>query len=181
MMSEAGAQAAIRAYASAHHISAPALERWLAMGEADGLAILELAQVLKLRTGQLLSALDLLSDIALRQGTEVGTVMRQPELQKLIDAPGSRPERASAYLARLTELRYPRLHRMRERLSAALGELKLPSGVTVVLPRDLSSDELQIRLNPRTPAQFDHQLEALRAQAAQLKRVIAGLGGSDEF
>lgn len=181
MTPESSAAPVIRAYAESHHVPDAALDRWLAMGEADGLALLELARALKLRTGQLVSALELLGDIALRQGTDPGAVMRQPELQALLAAPGSRPGRASAYLARLTELRYPRLHRMRARLSAALGELKLPRGVTVVLPRDLSSDELQIRLNPRTPAQFDHQLEGLRAQAPGLKRVIAALGGSDEF
>jgi hypothetical protein len=181
MNSESGAEGVIRAYARDHHIPAPALERWLAMDEADALAVLELAHALGLRTGQLLAALELLGDIALRQGTGVGAVMRQPELRALLEASGSRPSRASAYLLRLTELRYPRLHQMRERLTAALKQIKLPRGVTVVLPHDLSSDELLIRLSPRTPAEFDRQLEALREQANELKRLIAALGGSDEF
>src|SRR5579885_3661925 len=60
----------LRAWAVQHHLPPAAVERWLQMGESDALAMLAVAQELRLRTGQLLTALDLLEEIGVREGTE---------------------------------------------------------------------------------------------------------------
>ena len=94
---------------------------------------------------------------------------------------GSLPARASALIDKLRELRYPRLTRTRATLEAAVAAMRLPKGVTVVLPKDLSSDELMIRLTARTAAELDKLLAALAERKEEINALFKTLGGSDEL
>jgi hypothetical protein len=101
-------------------------------------------------------------------------------LRAPIGGSGSRPERASAFIDKLRELRFPRLARTRTRLEAAVAALRLPRGLTVVLPKDLSSDEVMIRLTVRTPAELENLLVVLADRKEDIKALLEALGGCDE-
>jgi hypothetical protein len=174
-------QAAVRAWAVEHHVPQAAVDRWLALGEPDATAILAVAQDLRLRTGQLLSVLELLAEICVRESAGAAGVLSRNELRPIIRGGGSRPERASALVDKLRELRYPRLTRTRTKMEAALAAMRLPPGVTVVLPKDLSSDELVFRLTVRTATELDKLLAALAQRKEEIKALIETLGGSDEM
>ncbi|MGO9059757.1 MAG: hypothetical protein ACLQU2_20610 [Candidatus Binataceae bacterium] len=172
---------AVRAWADEHHVSATAVERWLMLGEAGALALLSVAEDLRLRTGQLLNTLEMLGEISVREGQEAAAILARGEFRTALKGSGSRPERASAFIDKLRELRYPRLARLRTKLEAALTAMRLPHGLTVVLPKDLSSDEVMIRLTVRTPAELENLLDALRKRTEEIKALLEALGGSDEI
>jgi hypothetical protein len=51
----------------------------------------------------------------------------------------------------------------------------------VVLPKDLSSDEVMIRLTVRTPDELENLLGALQRRTEEIKALLEALGGSDEI
>src|SRR5208337_152323 len=120
---DTGYRAAISAWATEHHIPQAAAERWTALGESDALAILTAARELHLRTGQLLSAVEMLADIGVREGIGAAAILVHPELRAALGGRGSRPERARAFIDKLRELRYPRLSQTRFRLEATVAAM----------------------------------------------------------
>jgi hypothetical protein len=171
----------VRAWAVQHHLPQAAVERWLQMGESDALAMLAVAQELRLRTGQLLNALDLLEEIGVREGAGAAALLARDDLRRIIRGGGSRPQRASSLIEKLREIRYPRLSRARARLEGAVAAMRLPRGLAVVLPRDLGSDELMLRLTARSAGEFETLLQVLLEKREQIKSLIENLGGSDEL
>ena len=173
--------AAVRAWAIEHHVPEVAVDRWLELGEAGAMALLAAARDLRLRTGQLLSALEMLMEIGVREGEGAAHILAREELRDAATRGGSRPQRARAFIDKLREFRYPRLAQTRTKLEAAVSAMRLPQGLAVVLPKDLSSDELTIRMTVRTTAEFEKLLEALRAREEELKALVEAIGGSYEL
>ena len=180
MSENTGAENEIRAWALEHHIPQAAIDRWLRLNAVDALAILAAVRELRLRTGQFLNALDMLIETSVRQGEGAAAILMRRDLQAIIRGGGSRPERATAFVDKLRELRYPRLTRTREKLESAIATMRLPRGLTMVLPRDLGSDELVIRMTLHSAADFEQQLAALADRTQKIKAVIEALGGSPE-
>lgn len=171
---------AIRALAEARHLPASHVARWLAMDAESRRALLDHAQALKLRTGQIVAALDLLDEIAVRDGAAPSAILAREEVRRAIVHQGSGPARAAAFLDALRAIRFPRLGRTLERISARVAELDLPRGISVVLPRELASDELVVRLTARTADEMARLIRALGAKERELARIAAMLGGDDE-
>jgi hypothetical protein len=65
-------------------------------------------------------------------------------------------------------------------LSSEIAALKLPSRVSVMLPKDLGSDELVIRVSARTASELESQLDALGAKKSGLVRIAKLIGGDDD-
>ncbi len=181
MSDEPSYAGAVKAWADEHHVPAAAVERWLMLGEAGALALLSVAGDLRLRTGQLLSALEMLAEISVREGEDAAAILARGEFRTALRGSGSGPERARAFIDKLRELRYPRLARMRTKLETAVTAMRLPRGLTVVLPKDLSSDEVMIRLTVRTPDELENLLGALQRRTEEIKALLEALGGSDEI
>jgi hypothetical protein len=156
------------------------LERWLLLDQSGRSALLELARALKFRTGQLVTALDLLDEISVREQTSAAKILARPPLRRLMTGSGSAPERAHAVLEKLRAIRFPRLRETTERLEAAITALRLPHGIKVILPRELASDELTIQLAASAPGELDHLLDALLEKRADLARILAMIGGDDD-
>jgi len=173
--------ASIRAWAARRHLTEHHLERWLALPGADAAALLALAEELHLRTGQLSSTLDLLEEIALRERRTISEVLGADELQRAVRGHGSAPSRASATLAKLRELRYPQLTATLNQINAEVAELKLPSDLHLLLPKNLSSDEFKIELTVRSASQLEAALRALEERRPKLERIIELLGGEHEI
>jgi hypothetical protein len=169
--------AQIRTLAAARRLPPSHLARWLAMNAPSRGAMLDIARGLRLRTGQLVTALETLDEIAVREHVTVAAVLDRPEIRRIAASGGSTPSRASALLEALRALRYPRLRKMREHLGAAVTALKLPRGISIDLPRELASDELTVSLLVRSGADLAHLLDALDRSRAGLTRIIEMLGG----
>src|ERR1035441_8069527 len=110
--------AQIRMLADGRRLPPSHLARWLAMDPASRAAILDIARVIRLRTGQLMSPIETLEEIAVREHVTVAGILDRPEIRRIAGGPGSAPSRASALLEALRTLRYPLLKRMQEQIRA---------------------------------------------------------------
>ena len=169
--------AQIRQLAAERRLPQSHIDRWLAMDPASRAAMLDIARTLRLRTGQLVTALDTLEEIAVREHVNVAAILDRPEIRRIANGPGSVPSRASALLEALRTLRFPLLKRMQHELRAEVSALKLPRGISIDLPKDLGSDELTVSLRVRSGADLAHLLDALDRSRSGLTRIIEMLGG----
>src|SRR5258708_39406352 len=85
---------AIREWATERHLPDAHLVRWLALAPEDRAALLEVVERLHLRTGQLVSAFEVLEEIALRERITIATVIVSDEIRRIADGAGSAPGRA---------------------------------------------------------------------------------------
>ncbi|MGH7925289.1 MAG: hypothetical protein ACREQH_11945 [Candidatus Binatus sp.] len=168
---EIGALAAERRLPQSH------LARWLALDPRSRAALLDTARDLRLRTGQLVTALEMLEEIAVREHVSVATVLDRGEIRKIAGGTGPAPSRARALLEALRALRYPRLKRMQEQLRSEVSALKFPRGISIDLPKELGSDEVTVSLRMRSGAELTHLLEALDRRRPGITRIIEMLGG----
>jgi len=169
--------AEIRMLAEQRRLPAAHLERWLAIDEVSRGELLALARKVRFRTGQLVTALELLEEIAVRERITVAEVLRRDEIRRIADGPESGPARASALIEALRQIRFPRLRKMQERLRAKVVALKLPRGLSVDLPKELGSDELTVSLRVRSADDLSRLIAALNQSSAGLARIVEMLGG----
>jgi hypothetical protein len=169
--------AEIRMLAEDRRLPATHLERWLAFDEVSRREMLYLARKVRFRTGQLVTALELLEEIAVRERITVAEVLSRDEIRRVADGSGSGPARASALIEALRKTRFPRLRAMQERLRAEVAALKLPRGISVDLPKELGSDELTVSLRMRSADDFGRLVAALNQSSAGLARIVEMLGG----
>lgn len=174
------AENAIRVLAAKRHLPDAHLARWLAMEEGSRTALLAVAEQLRLRTGQLVAALELLEEISVREGETPEATLARTEIKRAITMAGSTPSRAAAFLEALRTVRFPRLGRTMARLREELAGLGLPAGLSVVLPKDLNADTVVIRLDARTGDELRRLIAALNQKEAGLIRLLGILGGENE-
>ncbi len=170
----------IIAWAADHHLPETYSDRWLALVPEDASAVLSVAEGLRLRTGQFVVALEMLSEIAAREGLDIAQILERPELKRIMGSKGSAPGKASALLDALRVIRFPRLQEMSDRLNAQIRALGLPSGVRVSLPSDLASDELRIEIAAHGGLELRNLLKLLAEKTDALCRIADALGGADE-
>jgi hypothetical protein len=180
MMRDETTAAAIRACAASRHLPEAHTEKWLAMATPSRMGLLDIAERLKLRAGQLIAAIDLLDEIEIREGVPPAAILLRDDIQRACSLAGSGPWRAAAFIDALRAIRFPRLKLATERLSSEVAALKLPAGVRVELPKDLGSDELVIRISARTGHELENQIDALTAKKPGLARIARLMGGEEE-
>ena len=180
MMRDETTAAAIRACAESRHLDEAHTEKWLAMLTPSRMALLDVAERLKLRTGQLVAAIDLLDEIEIREGASPAATLARDEIRRACAGQGSAPWRAAAFIEALRKIRFPRLKEAMDHLSSEVAALKLPAGVAVVLPKDLGSDELMIRISARTGRELENLLDALAEKKAGLVRIVNKIGGEED-
>ena len=178
-MSSAEIDRRLRSWASAKSLPRAYLLKWLAFDERARTALLEIAENLKMRTGQFITALTLLEEIAAREGQEVEDVLVHPSLCRVLNSTGSGPGRARALLDELRTLRYPRLKRAGQRLANELAAIKLPSGIKVFLPPALASDEVRVEIVAHGSGEMERLLACLTAKSGELTRLAAMLSGAN--
>jgi hypothetical protein len=169
--------AKIRSLAAERRLPASHLARWLAMDQPSRAAMLEIAHGLPLRTGQLVTALDTLEEIAVREHLSIEAILDHPEIRRIVRRAGSAPSRASALLEQLRALRYPLLKKKQDELRTEVSALKLPRAISLDLPKELGSDEVTVSLRVRSGAELADALETLDQKRAGLTRIIEMLGG----
>jgi len=180
MLRDETTAAAIRACAANRHLDDAHTEKWLAMLTPSRMALLDYAERLNLRTGQLVTAIDLLDEIEIREGASPADILAREEIRRICTQHGSGPWRAAAFIEALRKIRFPRLREAIERLSAEVAALRLPSGVRVVLPKDLGSDELTIQISARTASEMERLIDVLASKKPELVRIVNLIGGGDD-
>ena len=172
--------ASIRAWAAERRLPSKHLERWLNLEPADAAAILQAVTELNLRTGQFVTILELLDELAVRERQPIAKILKRYEVAAAKHGGGSRPHRAKTLLEALRALRHPRMARLASKLNAEVAALRLPPNLAVLLPKDLSSDELRIEIRVRSGDELDEAAASIGRSRDALKRIIAALGGEDE-
>ena len=180
-MSALATDDAIRQWAAERHLPEAHIERWLALASDDRTAILKVAEGLRLRTGAV-AAFELLEEIALREHVAIAAILATDEIRRILDGAGSAPGRARELLEALRAKRFPRLQRMADRLAAEIRGLGLPGGIKVVLPKELSSDEIRIEISARGDADLQNLIDAITRARTGLGRIadLTGVAGSTE-
>ncbi len=179
-MSAGIVESRIRSWAEKRRLPKAHLGRWLALAHEDRVALLETAERLRLRTGQFVTALELLDEIALRDRESIAGVLARNEIRRILEGTGSAPGRAQSLVEQLRVACFPRLKRTIDRLRTEIAALALPPGIRVVLPVDLSSDELRIEIRASGGAELERLIGAIDRHAAGLRRIAEMLGGADE-
>jgi hypothetical protein len=180
-MSADAVESRIRIWAAMRRLPETYLERWLGMAGADRATMLEMAETLRMRTGQFVTALELLEEVALRERENIAAVLARSDIRRILESTGSAPGRARTLLEALRAIRFPQLKATTDRLRAEVAALALPVGVEVVLPRELSSDELRIEISAHGGAELERLIVAIEKNAAALRRIADILGGADEI
>lgn len=170
----------LRVWANAKALPLQCLQKWLALKEPGRTQLLELAENLRMRTGQFVAALALLEEIAIREGREVGEILASPSLGRVYNSEDSGPGRARALLDELRSLRYPQLKHMLQRLGEEVAAIRLPRGIKIVFPHDLSSDEVRVELTAHGRVEMQQLLAALNSKTRELVRLAGIIGGADD-
>lgn len=173
----AGEVVSIRALAESKRLPKSHLDRWLAMDPGSRDALLTVARNLRMRTGQIVIAIELVEEIAVRERIAPAAVLDRGGIRRIVAGPGSAPARASSLLGALRAARYPRLAATQQKLRAAIASLRLPAGVSIVLPKELGSDELGLSIRVRSAAGLELTLAALAKNQRGLAQIIELLGG----
>ncbi|MBV8053760.1 MAG: hypothetical protein JO071_00800 [Deltaproteobacteria bacterium] len=178
-MNSAEVDRRLRRWANAKALPAAYEQKWLTLGERSRTRLLEIAENLKMHTGQFIAALALLEEIALRDGQDVYEILACPSLHRVLNSAGSGPGRARLLLGELRALRYPRLKQASDRLAEGVAAIKLPPGIKIVLPRDLASDEVRVEIVAHGSAEMEQLLACLTAKSNEIIGLAAMLGGAD--
>ncbi len=131
-----------------------------------------------MRAGQLIAAFDLLDEISVREAAPVQAILARAEIRRILDGAGSAPGRASAILAALRVIRYPRLARATDRIAREIAALGLPRGIRIIAPRELESDEVKIELAAHGGKELGELIDALARRAGDLARIAELASGS---
>ena len=179
MMRDETTAAAIRACAENRHLSDSQTEKWLAMPTPSRMGLLDVAERLNLRTGQLVAAIDLLTEIEIREGTAPAEILLREDVQRACKLNGSGPWRAAAFIEALRQIRFPRLKEAIDLLSSEIVALKLPAGLRVELPKDLGSDVLIVRISAHTGRELENLIDALAEKKGGLVRIANLMSGDN--
>ena len=178
-MNSATVDVRLHRWAKAKLLPPACVQKWLALSDQGRTRLLEIAETLKMHAGQFIKALAMLDEIAIREGQDVSEILARPSLHRVIKAKGSGPGRARALLDELRALRYPQLKHARERLEHQFAAIKLPSGIRVVLPHDLASDEVRLEIVAHGCVEMERLLACLTAKSGEIVALAAMLGGAD--
>jgi hypothetical protein len=179
-MDSAEVERRLLSWANAKALPPASVQKWLALDERGRARLLEIAEHLKMHTGQMVAAIALLEEISMREGRDAGAILGSESLRRVLNSAGSGPGRARDLLDELRLLRYPRLRSAIERLAKAVAALKLPPEIKIVLPRELASDEVRIEIVAHGSSEMERLLACLTANSSELVRLAAMLAGADD-
>jgi hypothetical protein len=177
-MNSAEADARLQRWADAKALPPVYAQKWRALDEASRTRLLEIAEKLKMHTGQFIVSLVLLEEIAVREGQLVCEILNKASLVRVLNSGGSGPGRARALLDQLRLLRYPRLERTTKRLLEAVSTIGFPPGIKIILPRDLASAELRVEIVAHGRAEMEELLSYVEAKSDELARLAGMLSGT---
>lgn len=172
----------VDSFAAAHRLQAPLLEQWRALAAGDAVAIVDLAELLRLGENHLRDVLDWADEIAVRDGTTIAAVLGAEPLRAVLARDLGRNEAIKAVREALRRLRFPRLVETEDRLARQVRELRLPPGVRLVLPANLNDTEVRIEIRAVDAESLRAAVDSLRAavQRRELADLFALMNGMSE-
>ncbi|MGD9763940.1 MAG: hypothetical protein AB7V27_09525 [Candidatus Binatia bacterium] len=157
--------AAVRAYAAEKRFAEGTLSRWLMQDAPAQIALLAVAERLRLGDNQFRAVLDDVVDIAARRGCAVAAVLEDPAVRAVWARGLGRNEAMKALREALRRLRYPQLTAAEQRVSALTRSLRLPAGARLECPPLLEGEEMTLVVRGSSATQ-------LRARAAAAVRAL---------
>lgn len=155
---------AIRTFAHERRYSAPTVERWLALDASDGLALLKLAQELRLGENQLRDLWEWAEEIAQRDHASLAQVLAlEPVAAPRRSRSLGRSDKLKLIKTALRRLRFPQLAATEERLVTLVRELDLPGNIRVTFPEFLEGDEVRVEIVADSVASLEAAADRLRA------------------
>jgi hypothetical protein len=173
-------EAAVRGWAAERHLPELWLERWLNIPAPDRGALYDVAVELRFRTGQFVAIFEMLNEIGVREHCSIKEILARPEVERIVHGPGSSPQRARLFTEHLKAIRFPHLNRRSELIREKIAALRLPRGIRLSLPTDLSSDELTIAITVHSAAELEGLVNAMRANMEAIKTVVEMVGSGNE-
>jgi hypothetical protein len=169
----------VRTYAEAKHFGPSMLERWLAKRPSDRDALLDFALRLRLGQNQFRDLLNLLEDIAARQGSGLREVIASPPVVAVMSRDLGRNEAIKAIKTVLSRLRYPQLSEIESRLAALVQSIHLPRGARVEFPANLEGEHVSVILSAAGSAELRAQANALMSalEGPEVDQIFALLEG----
>ena len=169
-------------YARERGIHAQAVEHWLALGEGDQRALLDLARNLRLGGNHFNDFLDWCVEISLRDGCSIAALIDGKELAPtLSDNRLGRNDRLKHAKEALRRLRYPRLTRIEDEVRGRLRRLKLDPRIRITVAPGLEGG-LKVELQAggvEALARLAHELESLAGNDTA-KEVFALMEGRED-
>jgi hypothetical protein len=157
---------ALRAFAREHRYGTAALERWMALDRLDGLALLDLAQELRLGENQLRDLWEWAEEIAQRDHLSLAQVLAlEPVATQRRSRGVGRNDKLKLIKTALRRLRFPQLAATEEHLATLVRELDLPRNVRMSFPEFLEGDAVRIEIVADSVASLEAAIERLHAAA----------------
>ncbi len=171
----------ITGYSRERGIHAQAVQRWLALSEADQNAVLRLARNLRLGGNHFNDFLDWCVEISLRDGCSITSVIDGRELAPILsDSRMGRNDRLKHAKETLRRLRYPRLTRIEDEVRRRIRSLKLDPRIRITVAPGLEGG-LKVELHAggaEALARLAREVESL-AENDTAKAVFALLEGEE--
>ena len=159
------------------------LDRWLSLVEDDREALLDLALGLKLGENHLRDFLDWLEEVALRDGTSLGKILRGERVSSLLSDPRlTRSDKLKRAKGEVRRLRFPRLAHIEGEIQRRLQELKLKPQLRISVPPALEGEGLTVEVKAASYEELKQLVEELREtlERASLKEIFALLRGEGD-
>ncbi|MGH7832309.1 MAG: hypothetical protein ACREQK_01575 [Candidatus Binatia bacterium] len=165
------AREAILQYSAEKGFRKQTTESWLELPEADGEALLGLAEALRIGENHFRDVLDWLEEIALRDGIDVRTVLGGDVVAKVLDDPRlGRNDKLKRVKEELWRLRYPRLAEAEEEIRRRIRELKLSPRIQMSAPLNLEGGALTVQLRATTQEELRRLMREV-SEATEKKAV----------
>lgn len=137
-------------------------ERTAGWDDAERAALRALVEALRPSGRHLRDILDWLDDIAARERARPAAALAHPELQAIVRARGSAPDRLKHWKERLKRLRYPRLAAREAAVAEQIRVLDLGRMIAVSASPGLEGGAITVTIQARSTADLAVALDRLR-------------------
>jgi len=120
-------------------------------------------------------AVELLTDIARRDGMSPEAVLEKVGIAKLLERPGHPLENFDELVHRLEALRYPLWTSKKERLNALCSRLKAKTGVTATYPPFAEGDTVTLSFTVKNATEIADRMKALDREKETVEEILREL------
>lgn len=121
-------------------------------------------------------AIELVHDIARRDGMSPEVVLEKVGIAKLLERPGHPLENFDELVKRLEALRYPLWTAKKERLNALCSRLVAKTGVTATYPPFAEGDTVTLSFTVKSITDLTERLTALNRERETVEKILRELG-----
>ncbi len=156
--------------------------RIASMEKDDQRVLAELVRSAHMSESMLRECIELLKEIALRDGLRIVDILSSPQLKGILEREEhDRVHKGKAIREHLLRWRMPRWTELRDRVERAKGRLKLPKKVSVKMSPFLETKGVTVTFEVKSPEEFVEVVEKLRDTSSNweaLRELFSALNGS---